>query len=160
METIPITGEERDLVLEVLAQSAWFRALQEGSEPGEGAGNVEQIVKLADLLRYARGEVILEQGYPSDSFFLMLRGAAQVRLETGDGVAVGRLTPPTTFGEIGLLLDERRSATVEATEEVLALRFSAASFETMMRSMPEFGLETSRYLAQRLKTLSEQVALL
>ena len=160
METIPITGEMRDIVLETLSQSAWFQALQEGSQPSEGAANVEQIVKLADLLRYARGEVILEQGYPSDAFFLLLKGEAQVRLETGEGVAVGRLQPPTSFGEIGLLLDESRTATVEATEELLAMRFSAEAFRTLMRTMPEFGFETSRYLAQRLKALSEQVALL
>jgi CRP-like cAMP-binding protein len=160
METIPITGGMRDRVLEALAQSAWFQALQQGAEPGQGASNVEQIVKLADLLRFSPGEVILEQGYPSDAFFLLLEGAAQVRLESGDGVAVGRLSPPTSFGEIGLLLDERRTATVKAIDEILALRFSAASFQTMMKTIPEFGMETSRYLAQRLKTLSEQIALL
>jgi CRP-like cAMP-binding protein len=160
METVPITSEMLELVLGTLGRSAWFQALRERARTPEGSRQVDQIVRLTDLLRFERGEVILKQGDPSDGFFLLLEGSVEVRIESGEGMAVGRLEPPATFGEIGLLLDEPRSATVRAADELLAVRFSSSSFHKMMETVPQFGLETSRYLAQRLKELSKQVSVL
>ncbi len=157
METIPIAGEKRELALEALGRSAWFKALQDAAVSLEDAEQAQQIVLLGEMRSYADAETIIKVDDASNDFFLLIQGAGEVRLGSGEGTSVGQLEPPTTFGEIGLLLDEPRTATITAVGEVIVLRFSAAAFHTMMDTIPKFGLQTSRYLARRVMELSEQV---
>jgi CRP-like cAMP-binding protein len=153
MKTLPIQGPARDEVITTLRASSWFRALQQrGESSPEGAQSMEALLASADLVEYAPGEVVLEEGFPSDSFYVLLRGTVQVR--TGGASRVGRQRPPSSFGEVGLLLDEPRTATVVAEDEVRTLRLGARAFHELFAKAPEFGLDTSRYLARRLRDLT------
>jgi CRP-like cAMP-binding protein len=153
MKTLPIQGPARDEVITTLRASSWFRALQQRGEASpEGAKSLEAMLASADLVEYAPGEVILEEGFPSDSFYVLLRGTVQVR--AGNASRVGKQRPPSSFGEVGLLLDEPRTATVVAEDEVRTLRLGARAFHELFSKAPEFGLDTSRYLARRLRDLT------
>jgi NTE family protein len=157
MEKVPITGEMRETVLEILGQSAWFRAFEDRAKATGASEPLNQVALMADLERFSPGELILREGFPSDAFFLLLRGEATVRLESRAGTELARLGPPESFGEVGLLLEETRTASVLAVEETLALRFGTNAFRTMMETIPHFGYETSRHLARRLKEFSEKL---
>jgi CRP-like cAMP-binding protein len=157
MKTLPIQGPARDEVVNTLRASSWFRALQQRADASpEGAKSMEALLASADLVEYAPGEVILEEGFPSDSFYVLLSGTVQVRAG-GKGSRVGRQRPPSSFGEVGLLLDEPRTATVIAEEGARALRIGARAFHELFAKVPEFGLDTSRYLARRLRDLTQLV---
>ena len=155
MEKVPITGEMRETVLDTLGRSEWFRAFEERAKATGASEPLNQIALMADLERFSKDEEILREGFPSDSFFLILSGRASVRLEAG--TEVNPLEPPASFGEVGLLLDEPRTASVVAVEETLCLRFGTTAFRTMMETIPHFGHATSCYLARRLKELSEKL---
>ena len=63
------------------------------------------------------GEVVVTQGEPGNDFFIIVEGTAvvtQYRNEGEEPVEVGRLGPSDYFGEIALILDRPRAATVTA----------------------------------------------
>jgi uncharacterized protein YhbP (UPF0306 family) len=63
----------------------------------------------------AAGEVVVRQGGPADKFFIVVEGEVQVVQGEGDGEVVATLGPGTFFGEIAVMLDRPRTATVRAT---------------------------------------------
>jgi CRP-like cAMP-binding protein len=77
--------------------------------------------------RFAPGEVVIRQGGEPDRFYVIVAGEAEVvnHHPNGDDILLGRLGPGEYFGEIGILHNRPRTATVRApatTElEVLAL---------------------------------------
>jgi|MudIll2142460700_1097286.scaffolds.fasta_scaffold410907_2 CRP-like cAMP-binding protein len=160
MRHVPIQGALRREVEDVLDDSDWFRALRREDQAKAGS-SLERLIASADLIEYAPGEVIIRQGYPSDRFYIMVRGSARVRVgeEKGAEAEVGWLRRPASFGEVGLLLNEPRSATVAADATVLALSFDATAFHEVFKKIPEFGLETSRHLARRLRAVTRLVPL-
>jgi len=159
---LPIQGATRQHVEEALAASPWFRALRERDRAAPPQDRqTDRLLAQADLAEYAAGELILRQGYPSDSLLVIVRGSVSVRVgeEGGPQRQLGRLRASASLGEIGLLLGEPRSATVVAAEAVLALRFSAEAFHEIFQRLPEFGLDTARHLARRLRALNRRVPL-
>ena len=151
MKTWAIEGELQQKVRTALANSIWFRNLEEQQ--------IEQVIGLARLCSYEQGETVVRQGDPSDAFYILLRGDITIEVDHGggDAVEVGRVRPPFTFGEIGLLLGQPRSASIVAAGEVYVLGFERAVFEQMFHEIPNFRLSVARGLAQRLEQVSEMV---
>jgi len=117
-----------------------------------------QVAQRAVLLAADIGDVIMEQGESSDSFFVLLAGEVTVSVRReGDLVEIVRLLPADSIGEMGLLLREPRSATVVASGRVLMLRFDLDTFQVMYERIPGFGLGLSRALAARLQSASRQI---
>src|SRR5262245_33559592 len=139
MKTIPIQGEVRDEVIRTLGESPWFRVLQQRADSPDGAKQVERLIASADLVEYDAGETIVQQGYPSARFHGIVRGSVRVRTELDEKQKdLGLLKRPAAFGEVGLLLDEPRTATVIAETSVQVLTFTAAAFHEVFEKIPEF----------------------
>jgi twitching motility protein PilT len=154
METLTLDDAGQKRVVEALGQCPLFRALKPEHLP--------QLLKAAQVLRYADGEAVLKQGEPSDSFFVIVGGEASIRMETGDdsgGVELGRVPHPASFGEIGLLLEEPRTASVVAANDLTVARFGGKAFDAMFAKIPEFGSALSTGLAHRVRQLSGKVPL-
>jgi len=153
METVtPDAGQQRQLA-EVLARCPLFRALKPDHFP--------QILKAGELVRFASGEAIIQQGTPADSFFVLMDGEATISVsgQGGDATSLGRVPYPNSVGEVGLLLGEQRTASVTATGDVLALKFGAKAFEAMFQKIPNFGIGLSQGLAYRLSQVSGKIGL-
>jgi len=155
METLTLDDADKARVNDALAKCALFRALR--------PEHIPQLLKAAQVMRFSDGETVVRQGDPSDSFFVLVEGEATVRIEgaqgDGAGVELGRVPHPASFGEIGLLLDEPRTASVVAAQDVLVLKFGAKAFEAMFQKIPEFGAALSAGLAHRVRELSGRVPL-
>src|SRR6266508_2182422 len=77
---------------------------------------LEESVERMRVARYQAGEVIVRKGDPSDSFFILTKGAASVRVRQADGEhEISKVRPGEFFGEIGLLTGAPRNATIRAT---------------------------------------------
>ena len=100
-------------------------------------------------------EVIVEHGQQSDTYHLIVEGVAIVSLKGGQQVAV--LQPADGFGEVGLLLNTPRSASVIAKTYVKVLCVSQSQFMQCFSRFPEFGKMLSTLLAQRLSDTLTQV---
>ncbi len=87
---------------------------------------------------YGFGEVIVREGDPAEAYFVLLSGRARVVKRDPDGaeVSINRLGPGDGFGEIALVEQSARSATVRASSEVRALRLDREVLEEVERSSP------------------------
>jgi CRP-like cAMP-binding protein/cytochrome P450 len=85
---------------------------------------------------YARGTDIIRQGDPSDTFYVLVRGACDVicQTPTGGEAVVAHLVQGDFFGEVGLLLGVPRTATVRAgsQEDVEVLALDADGFRSLI----------------------------
>jgi len=81
------------------------------------------------------GDVIVQQGQPGDDFYIIVEGAAVVyqrRSDDSPQQEVGRLGPSDYFGEIALLLDRPRAATVVASGPLKCVKLDRARFERLL----------------------------
>jgi len=93
---------------------------------------------VADALEPANFDIgthVIEQGQPGDEFFLIIEGQADVMQKPSDDAPfekVGELGPSDIFGEIALLLDRPRAATVIAKTPLKCVKMDRARFERVM----------------------------
>ncbi|KAL5234900.1 hypothetical protein ACI65C_002310 [Semiaphis heraclei] len=81
------------------------------------------------------GETIVRQGEQGDDFYIIVEGTAlvlQQRVEGETMIEVGRLAPSDYFGEIALLLDRPRAATVVANGPLKCVKLDRARFERVL----------------------------
>jgi twitching motility protein PilT len=153
MEIVTPDADQEKKLAVTLAGCPLFRALK--------ADHFAQILKAGQVVQYAAGEAIIEQGQTADSFSVILEGEASVNVEgaAGERLELGRVPAPNSVGEVGLLLEEVRSASVVAAGDVLALKFGAKAFQAMFQKIPEFGAGLSHGLAFRLSRVSGKIGL-
>jgi CRP-like cAMP-binding protein len=113
------------------------------------ARHVRGLAKLAKIQRLAAFTQIVRKGESADTFFLILDGSAVVR---PPGKRVVKLGPGDFFGELALLDDAPRSATVEAQDEILLARIGRRDFARMLDKEPKVALVLLRTLAARLRS--------
>ncbi len=150
MQQLPLDGELLPRVVQALGQSPLFAQLTPDV--------LSQVAQRATLFSADLGDVIMEAGEPSTSLFVVLAGEVSVNTRRdGDLIELARLLPPDSVGEMGLLLQEPRSATVVAAGRALLLRFEYDAFQVMYERIPGFGIGLSRALAGRLQSASRQI---
>ncbi|MFB3788423.1 MAG: PP2C family protein-serine/threonine phosphatase [bacterium] len=112
------------------------------------------IIQNSQVLVFEPDEIILTQNSPSDSLFLILDGQCSVRV---DQRMISRLGPGDPAGEMGLLLNSPRTATVTALETTHVLRIPRAVFERMKKNLTILGWIIRR-LTERLQRSSRDAA--
>ncbi|XP_063713615.1 cAMP-dependent protein kinase type I-alpha regulatory subunit-like isoform X3 [Symsagittifera roscoffensis] len=97
-----------------------------------------EAMSLADCLEaitYSDGGVVVKQGEPGDDFFIIVNGEAKV-LQRKDGeseeVEVGTLKTSDYFGEIALILNRPRAATVVANGKLECVKVDRPRFERIL----------------------------
>lgn len=90
---------------------------------------------------YGRNEIIVKQGEPGDSLYIIHRGACDVEVSSGNAPAskVATLLPPAFFGEMSLLTGEPRSATVKANCDTIVFAINKALFRDVLVAHPEIS---------------------
>jgi len=104
----------------------------------------------------AQGEVVFQQDKKADSFYLIYGGSVRiVRRQNKKEFQLARLVREDYFGEMALVENRRRSATVTALTDTLLLVLSRQNFEKLYKQKPDLKLNLavairSRQLARRL----------
>jgi NTE family protein len=96
-----------------------------------------------------RGDVLLRQGSPSDSVFVVVSGRFEVVIE-GRNAAIGEIGTGEPIGEIGFFSGTPRTATITATRDSVVLELGRAAFDDVARKVPAIYPTLLRALAQRL----------
>jgi len=108
---------------------------------------LEQIAQIADEIDLREGKEMTTQGSRGREFFVLLDGNADVKK---NGRRINTLGPGDFFGEIALVSDTPRTATVIATSPVRALVITDRSFRRLMADTPEIQERVLSALAARL----------
>jgi CRP-like cAMP-binding protein len=114
------------------------------------------------IRHFNRREVVLHKGGSGDALLFLLSGQLQVVDITEDGRAIGlrMLTPGDFFGEIALINESTRSASVVATSDVLVAFLPAATAMHLFSHSPSVAKQMLKHLAQKIQRDSEFRALL
>ena len=148
MKTLPIQGPGTAKIVSALKRSDLFVRLDESL--------LTAIVQACDLVKYDVGEEILRRGDDADAFYITLSGTAAVLAVDGE-TELAVLQAHSVLGEMGLLLDEPRGATVVARDPLMAVRFKGGVFFELFDALDGFGLGFARALAQRIQDTSRVV---
>jgi SAM-dependent methyltransferase len=107
---------------------------------------LSRIASLADELHVEPGEQLTVEGQPGTTFMVIARGTATV---TRGGRRLVGLGPGSYFGEIALLEQGPRTATVTADSRMWLFVFDAKGFASLMNGIPAVADEIFRALAER-----------
>lgn len=125
----------------------------------------EELVQVKQELRFRhhkKREIVLQKGGSGDGLLFLLSGQLQVVDITEDGRAIGlrMLAPGDFFGEIALINNSTRSASVVAMSDVLVAFLPAATAMHLFSHSPSVARQMLRHLAQKIQRDSEFRALL
>lgn len=109
--------------------------------------------------RYNDGEPVVRQGDSGNSAYVILSGGADVVVDVGgSATVVARLAEREVFGEIAMLCESQRTASVIARGDLRTLCFGREPMLQLMREFPEMGIEVARSLARRLERTTAELA--
>ena len=105
-----------------------------------------------ELISLVGGEVLMRQGENGTNYFLLVRGRLRVSVDDGEGGerVVGEIRPGEGVGEMSLISDQPRSATVRAKLDSEVVRFSQEAFSALMERHPAAAMNVTREVVRRL----------
>jgi CRP/FNR family transcriptional regulator, cyclic AMP receptor protein len=130
----------RDAKIELLKRVPLFS--------GCSKGELRELAKSADELDIREGTVLTREGRQGREFFVLVDGTAQV---TKAGKKVADLGAGDWFGEIALITNSPRTATVTATSPADVLVITDRRFRSVVETMPSIALKVLATVGDRLK---------
>ena len=103
---------------------------------------------------FVRGDTIFEEGDHGEEFFVVVSGKVEIR---SGGRRLETLGPKGIFGEMALIDESPRSATVIALTDVTVAPIEEMQFLFLVKHMPTFALKVMRVLANRLRLQNKAV---
>jgi CRP/FNR family transcriptional regulator, cyclic AMP receptor protein len=142
---------DEEKVVNILAKVPLFKGL--------GKRQLEKLARIMVDRTCEEGEVIVPQGQTGYGFFIIASGAAKAVRERSDGseVVVNTFGPGDFFGELSMLDDGPRTATVVATEETRCLVLPRWNFLGVLRQDGEMTVSIMIELAKRFRTALDTV---
>jgi CRP/FNR family transcriptional regulator, cyclic AMP receptor protein len=119
-------------------------------------GDLSRVAGVARERACPAGEVLVRQGDASNDLFTVIRGRLKVGsvMSEGDEVLLAVMGPGDVFGELALLDDKPRSATVIAAEPCRLLVVPGPSFRPLLLEAPRLGLKLLQVMASHVRRLS------
>jgi CRP/FNR family transcriptional regulator, cyclic AMP receptor protein len=111
---------------------------------------LESIARIADEVPLEEGALMTKQGARGHEFGVIINGTANV---IANGTQLATLGPGDFFGEIALVSDVPRTATITATSPVRLLVITARDFRQLMRQSPDVQNKVLQALAHRVVRL-------
>jgi CRP/FNR family transcriptional regulator len=138
--------------VELLARVSEFSTLERG--------DLERVAQLAVPRSFAAGQAVFREGDRSDTCYVVRVGRARAVRQHGDGrtITLATFGPGDIFGELALFERERRSATVEALEEMSAVAVLGPDMRRLMADHPQIAMRLLIALSRRLRETNERLA--
>ncbi len=113
---------------------------------------LDTLATAAELHEVGGGEVVVRQGTEADAMYVLVHGVAEVRLDgpnADEGTVLGVLETGALFGELAMLTDELRTATVRAIEPLIILAIPRRSLLEVLQHHPDLAQEVWTTVARR-----------
>jgi CRP-like cAMP-binding protein len=134
-------------VIAILQRNPLFRRL--------GEDRLRFVVLSAAEEKLSDGEVLFERGDEGDAAYVVLTGTVTPRIRVdGREFTVARLGPGELFGEVAVLCNRPRTASIVAEGPTTIIRLGADELRDLLIEFPELAMELIRSLAARLEKTS------
>ena len=117
---------------------------------------LEELAKRTDDLDYPAGKVLCKEGESGGEFYVIMSGEVEV---TRGGQTLGSIGDGGFFGEISLVQDLPRNATVTVTKPIRSFVLTRGRFLKMLDDQPGVERKVMRALANRLSSVSDDPTL-
>lgn len=146
----PAAGTRRDEMgpVEFLKQVPLFEGLTEEE--------ITEVALAAQEREFPKGAFIVTQGSPGLGFYLLVDGKVQV---LRNRKAVAELGPGGFFGEMSLLDEAPRSASIVALEPAKCLVLGSWDFRLLLKKKPEIGIKMLEVMSKRLRETNEKLGI-
>ena len=112
----------------------------------------------SERINFAAGQEVCHQGDPGDTMYVILGGTADVLIDTESGqITVAEMKKNGFFGEIAILCDVPRTATIKARDPLSTLKISKDMFYRLVAEFPQMAVEVMRELAHRLEDTNQKL---
>lgn len=127
---------------------------------GLSESDLEALSDIVSKKQYTKSETLFHQGDPGEEFLVLTSGSVKVELMNSDGkeLTLTILTPYQFLGELALLDDVPRSATVVALEPSEFLSINKKDFARVLESYPAMAVPMLRQLTKRVRILTDDIA--
>ena len=117
------------------------------------------LLKLMNKLTFQAGHYVFRENDMGAALYILAAGTVEVRKHAGQNksLVLATLSPGATFGEIGLVRDHKRTASVYAREACMVLTMEARSLLDMPEISSKLYMNLSRLLADRLVNANEML---
>lgn len=112
----------------------------------------------SERLTFQQGEILCQQGEMGDAAYVIISGKADVVVDTPTGpITVASMQKNDVVGEIAILINIPRTATIQAASELTTLRITKDLFLRTITEFPEMSVEMMRVLAEKLVRTTEEL---
>jgi CRP-like cAMP-binding protein len=112
----------------------------------------------SEHMRFDAGQEVFHQGDPGDAAYVIIDGTADVLTDTAQGpLKILELGRHAFLGEIAIISDVPRTATIVAQTELHTLRISKELFFRLIEEFPQMAVEIMRVLASRLENTTQDL---
>ncbi|MDH3449216.1 MAG: Crp/Fnr family transcriptional regulator [Gammaproteobacteria bacterium] len=119
----------------------------------------ESLMRISVRRTYRKNRVVIQQGDDSNTMFVLFEGEMKVYVEDDQGkqLTVRMLKSGDSFGEVALIGDFPRTASVATLTDCVVYAFSKENYLAFLRAYPEILLALSKTLANRLRDTTEEL---
>jgi CRP-like cAMP-binding protein len=141
-----------DQKVELLRRAPLFATL--------GDDELAGIAEVAEPAHFNAAEIVFREGDSSNSCYIISSGHAAALREHpgGRAITLARFGPGDLFGELAMLDNQRRSATIEALDQLDAISIQGDAMRRLLREHPEIAIKMVTALAQKLRQTNERLA--
>jgi CRP-like cAMP-binding protein/Fe-S-cluster-containing hydrogenase component 2 len=112
---------------------------------------LDEVVRTAQVVQFKPNDTLIEEGARDDSVYLIQSGSVTVSARVAGKDVVSAYVPAGNYvGEMAMLMDAPRCATVKATVVTEAIRIDSAAFRALVERDPKLRLQVEKKLADRL----------
>ena len=113
----------------------------------------------SERMNFGEGQEVCRQGDPGDKMYVILGGVADVLINSPSGqITVAQMKKNSFFGDMAILLDVPRTATIKAVEPLSTLMITKDTFYKLVAEIPEMAIEVMRELAHRLDDANNKLS--
>ncbi len=107
----------------------------------------------SEIVSFDTGDTVFQSGESADYAYVIMNGSVDIITETDSGpVIVGTLTQNQLIGELGLLNNAPRNATLVANDSLKAMKITGEMFFRILRENSEVALDVIRMLSDKLSS--------
>ena len=112
----------------------------------------------SQIYKYFPADVIIKEGETDYSFFVLLKGVVAIVKNNPRQVTITKLKAGAIFGEIAYVAKRKRTTSVIADGDVIALKIDTKNIDTLKPDIPtKLKDNLIEILVRRLETMNEQV---